>query len=373
VKVCDFGFSIQLAVRGSWSDAAPRGSPMYMAPECLRGDAFNAASDIYSLGFISWEVLTMGTLFPGVKTEPQLRGAVCDRHERPPLGAELSGGMLKECGARVPIPNESALGRLLRASWASSPLARCSSDTFVSKFDEAAAEYVIGTHDADALKFWLALVGRSRTASGDSGPAFVWWEDFQFELQKSWCARDVDVPVAVWQALRALSEMPCAVPSLLQRQPEKSVSIQKFSELLKWFGPLDSLVERVGKVVVGPSSNGNDVCGFHARLSKEEADEMLMDLTKPLGSFVLRFSSEPGSFGLSCSSESSHAGRKVLHFRVAFDRRSYSFDGREYASLSDFVEAVRVPFNLTTPVQAPPLVPRSEKSTLDSGYEEHMR
>jgi hypothetical protein len=63
VKLVDFGVA-----KATMSSAAPtrvQGKFSYMAPEKLRGDAGDRRSDIWSLGVVLWEALTLRRLFKG--------------------------------------------------------------------------------------------------------------------------------------------------------------------------------------------------------------------------------------------------------------------------------------------------------------------
>jgi tetratricopeptide (TPR) repeat protein/tRNA A-37 threonylcarbamoyl transferase component Bud32 len=64
VKILDFGIA-----RASFSSALERrrlrGKPRYMAPEQTRGDAPTAATDVFALGIIAWELLAGRALFGG--------------------------------------------------------------------------------------------------------------------------------------------------------------------------------------------------------------------------------------------------------------------------------------------------------------------
>jgi serine/threonine protein kinase len=74
VKLCDFG----MARTCEHTFVATRhiaGSPSWMAPEVLRGDDFNALSDVYSYGVILWEIATRTVPWPS-KTMAQLVGLV---------------------------------------------------------------------------------------------------------------------------------------------------------------------------------------------------------------------------------------------------------------------------------------------------------
>lgn len=66
LKIIDFG--IACLVDAQRSVDAIMGTPAYMSPEQLRGDALDARSDIYSMGIIVCELLTGMPPFPGTIT-----------------------------------------------------------------------------------------------------------------------------------------------------------------------------------------------------------------------------------------------------------------------------------------------------------------
>jgi serine/threonine protein kinase len=56
LKVCDFGMS---RLHGRQNPEQELHSPAWMAPEVLRGDAYNASADVYSFGVVLWELATL--------------------------------------------------------------------------------------------------------------------------------------------------------------------------------------------------------------------------------------------------------------------------------------------------------------------------
>lgn len=59
VKVVDFGFAEKrLGPPGALNKTAPKGSPLWMAPEVMLNIGDNERSDVYSWGLILWQLLT---------------------------------------------------------------------------------------------------------------------------------------------------------------------------------------------------------------------------------------------------------------------------------------------------------------------------
>ncbi|MCA9673618.1 MAG: serine/threonine protein kinase, partial [Myxococcales bacterium] len=82
VKILDFG--VARASFGSQpAERRLRGKPRYMAPEQTRGDTPTAATDVFALGVVAWELLAGQALFDGADLASIL-GAV-RRADAPPV------------------------------------------------------------------------------------------------------------------------------------------------------------------------------------------------------------------------------------------------------------------------------------------------
>jgi len=56
IKIADFGFCKSLQTVHDMTQTMV-GSPIYMAPEVLKGQAYNTKADIWSLGVVLYEML----------------------------------------------------------------------------------------------------------------------------------------------------------------------------------------------------------------------------------------------------------------------------------------------------------------------------
>ena len=78
VKLLDFGIARTVAESGveRTEEGGFRGKLAYMSPERIRNEAFDARSDLYSLGVVLWEILTGKRLFRGKNDVETLRNVL---------------------------------------------------------------------------------------------------------------------------------------------------------------------------------------------------------------------------------------------------------------------------------------------------------
>eukprot|EP00026_Physarum_polycephalum_P008876 Phypoly_transcript_08979.p1 GENE.Phypoly_transcript_08979~~Phypoly_transcript_08979.p1 ORF type:complete len:344 (+),score=53.93 Phypoly_transcript_08979:284-1315(+) len=83
VKICDFGLS---KMRASEADVMTKkiGTPIWMAPELIRGEDYNEKVDVYAFGIILWELGTGELPYPKMDSI-QIAVAVSSKGMRPPI------------------------------------------------------------------------------------------------------------------------------------------------------------------------------------------------------------------------------------------------------------------------------------------------
>ena len=135
VKVVDFGIARAVAEAQVTLPGTTLGSVHYFSPEQARGDATTAASDIYSLGIVLFEMLTGGRPWEG----DSAAGVAL---------ARLSGPIPDPATARPSVPGE--LAAITRRALARDPAER---------FPSASAM-------ADQLEAWLATPAPAPTITG---------------------------------------------------------------------------------------------------------------------------------------------------------------------------------------------------------------
>ena len=90
VKIFDFGLARIMPQDGGnpYLDTyvmSGAGSPRYMSPECLMGDAYNLKADVYTFAIVLWQMLTGETPYFFVRGKDQLLQYVIEEGGRPEI------------------------------------------------------------------------------------------------------------------------------------------------------------------------------------------------------------------------------------------------------------------------------------------------
>ena len=117
-KIGDFGIARELSKSGR--AASMRGTPLYMAPEIFRGEKYDAAVDIYSLGIVMYKLLNNGRM-PFMPPYPE---TIKFKDSEDALEKRMTGNPL-------PLPERSgeSLGKAVLKACAYKPYDRYSSAT----------------------------------------------------------------------------------------------------------------------------------------------------------------------------------------------------------------------------------------------------
>eukprot|EP01119_Soliformovum_irregulare_P002302 TRINITY_DN12587_c0_g1_i2.p1 TRINITY_DN12587_c0_g1~~TRINITY_DN12587_c0_g1_i2.p1 ORF type:complete len:647 (-),score=160.39 TRINITY_DN12587_c0_g1_i2:54-1964(-) len=294
-KVADFGLS-QLKAELPMEKI---GSPLYMGPEMLRGEKYDASADVYSFGIVLWELATEQEPYSDINTLKDLINYVVTE------------------GKRLFIPDDfcDQLRFLLQACWHADPHQRI---TFANMLKENMFEDII----IDQLITKRNSLGRIFWRQRFPGKWNVPWPQFKqaftdfFQVPSRMMGPD-DIR---WPLLQ----------NLLRADAEGSgVSIEMFSSILEWFGPFDS-IGMLDKIL--------DLCKkkyFYGHFSSKSAEKVLSADIKNKGTFLIRLSaSDPGSFALSVVRKDC----KIQHFRILRTTSGrYMLGKSEYDSLESLI------------------------------------
>jgi len=109
-SLCDFGVARRAAMAGPM-----RGTHAYMAPEQIRGEAWAAATDVFALGVMLWELIAGTRLFyrgaSYLTMAAVIEGEVPTLPGRPALDEVVRAAVAKDPATRIPTASE-LIGRL---------------------------------------------------------------------------------------------------------------------------------------------------------------------------------------------------------------------------------------------------------------------
>ncbi|KAF2072719.1 hypothetical protein CYY_005960 [Polysphondylium violaceum] len=101
-KVGDFGLS---RVVNSFNMTSNAGTPKWESPECLAGEAYTSAADVYSYGMTLVELITGDEPFPEIQTIVELFRVVYEKKLRPKLPSSTPhflSSLVKDCLSHTP-------------------------------------------------------------------------------------------------------------------------------------------------------------------------------------------------------------------------------------------------------------------------------
>jgi len=246
-----------------------------MAPEALLCTEHNEKVDVYSFAIVAWQVFAwIADPFKKYLDAGDLKAlieAVCTRKERPVL----------------PPNTHPMLVSMIEESWQHNYHNRPAFAEILERLDLAIISSVIP--DESSAKFWRRSWG-GRVEKNMRVSATILEAPFDTFIVALYSRIGLRLPPKPEENQKYL----CLKAILLDSSSKSTVSVEKFSLLIKWFGPLvhdnmKTIVDCVYEIVAAP--------WFHGDISKEEACNILTSNDKKKvksGTFLVRLStSEP--------------------------------------------------------------------------------
>jgi len=280
------------------------GTPLYMAPEKLMGEAHNEAVDVYSFGLILWELYTRQRAFESYSKGGQLPlfiTAVATKGERP----------------TVPPDCPQELSQLIRTCWARDPSTRPAFTEIVETLKECTI--LCSITDLHARNFWRVNFGNETT---------VPWSKLKPALRNH-----LKRPSMLWlKALIAEKDNNYNQVPGKAAKPNYFVRIDTFGTITQYFGPFfpedgpmnttltdkiellansRNFLDKVQSTLMSPWFHGDVDSAAAVKLLKSSGHN---------SSFLVRFSArEPGCFTISRMSPSARDKKitEFVHQRIA--------------------------------------------------------
>lgn len=345
VKVCDFGLSaIKLTDKLLDKDSIP-GTPLWMAPEVLMGRPIDEKCDVYSYGIVLWEIFTREEPFPEFQSFREFKRAITVEHVRPPK----------------PRNCPDSLWRLMEMCWDKEPAERPSFAEILPMLDVVIVDVTIA--DSVGKKFWKrSFLGKEAVEWKTFATTFAEYLRLPFPR--------LDSPE--WRAMAALLAEEDQDPTLTN--PPKVVTMERFGQVLSWFGPLQieandaeqSQDTTSSSSSPAPTSFLNHITEtlrcpwFHGDVDRFHTERHLQN--KSPGTFLVRVSTTvAGAFTISKMSRKG----KVNHQRIDFKpgkgftikimtASSGSRLVSENSSLPAFIAKIGPALNLNQPLEPSP-------------------
>jgi serine/threonine protein kinase len=285
-----------------------------MAPEALDRKSIDEKVDIWSFGLIFWQLFTRERTPYDMKTYMD------------PL--ELAYGISIGDRPVIPAGLDKSITDIMQMCWEFKPANRPTFKQIIEMLDNAI--YIAIIKEPVLIDMWKNNFGSQETVLiSEFLPVFYTTLGENINLNHK-ADRIKDM------CLRAL---------LLSSKDSEMVSLQRFGEVLMWFGPAitetNSFLDRLVKIL--------SKSWFHGDISREEAQCLLQTVTKS-GSYLIRTSDKPNyPFTLSMISKGN-----IKHFRISHVNGIYGIStGKEkkrkdtkMKSLPDLIKSVKDVLNL---------------------------
>eukprot|EP01097_Dermamoeba_algensis_P001375 TRINITY_DN1518_c0_g2_i1.p1 TRINITY_DN1518_c0_g2~~TRINITY_DN1518_c0_g2_i1.p1 ORF type:complete len:555 (+),score=119.45 TRINITY_DN1518_c0_g2_i1:113-1777(+) len=390
IKVCDFGLS-QIKRRDDFlkdgQDGA-KGTPLWMAPEVLMGQQFNEKCDVYSFGIVLWELTTRTEPFQEYNSFDTFRKDICLRKVRPPIPPDAHADVIS----------------LMKRCWDPNPSVRPSFGTIVQELENTLVD--IAVRDEWGQRFWKENFAAKMQVS---------WSTFikSFEYFVTQCNTLLIPPLSdhpkkeqlekatlpqleefarkspqahmmaneeftrrctnpVYQQEQdrnqksfkmVLAEVPASAHGIVITNEEEVVRLEKFGDVLAWFGPL--VESQKGVVLMEKIRNLIKEPWFHGDISTPQSELLLGH--KPNGTFLVRFStSSPGAYTIS---RVGHTNGAISHHRIINQPGTgFLWNTKAYPSLIELMRDVKNELGLLYPAGGSKYQSIFAPSVASSGY-----
>lgn len=271
---------------------APKGTPLYEAPELFDGLEYNSSADVYSFGLTLWTFYTCETL-------PWLQ-QFTDVND---FWDAISDGMRPELDDKCP----KRLADLMMKCWQHDAKARPTMESVATELAHILVD--ISLSDPNGAKLWHEIIESAPSIVGytlsqghyEHIPFHEFWRRF-----KQLCPESLEFN----KTSKLVAATLLCEPALTKASPditdEHTVGIENFGRMLKWFGPCDENLPRRMEEVLSQHY-------FYGMVSGEDAIRLLSPAfgKEPVyNSFLVRFSAtNPGAYTISTVRPASDSGQ----------------------------------------------------------------
>jgi len=301
-------------------------------------ETFNSLLSLFShstpsFGICLWEILTREEPFSEFSDYDEFVEAVCDHNHRP----------------RIPDDCLNGLKFLIKECWSDNPSSRPSFTEIVKRLDDIVIASIVD--DQLRQQLWKQNFARKEQVSWQKEFVGVFAKALGFDIPSKTSegndsyAKEINVLLSTlpWMCLEA-------VLVDKTKDGEKVVNLEKFGNILAWFGPIkkpdskESILSTIHSVL----SHG----WFHGTIEYNDAVNKLKN--KVAGTFLVRFSNpqNPGCFAISKVTSKS----KIIHYRVQhpFNGDFFLPNGSSYPSLEALVKGEEQNLKLEFPCPESP-------------------